>query len=1413
MAFLFNLNIDSNYIVLAEYLWLAIFMTLALAYSGQVVIRSKITRLHVQIGLTLVSCVMLYGHISNIGLNGIWLVAFVVTMILLPGVSALGLVGANLTGSRWEDVGLVYGLGFAFDCIAGTLVLGVPASQRGTWLLSSTLMLSFLSLFVEVIRRNRKNRVLPSRALSFGYDDLLLVGTLVALLLVYFGLYPHLSAIPGLDIEQNYLGASLVSSSSQSAGAITTVEPLLYVFQSLSFSVANPSEATFQMAYIILNLFIVLSFYVMAKVLLRGYSHQAPAVATVFWALFSGWGWIEYLAQGANAQTGTFLARIGSADAISYADLTIHRDFFFLSMEASLAIAFLVIYLTLKTDLGTKRIALMAPLTTLIPLLHAYAICFLFFFLGVWIFVALERQRDDLRQVGLSFLVGALPGVSLSYILGMHGIQSPFGLAEILASVGLAVFLMLSPSLGPSVELHFRTAWRKVKLGHAVLPLTIILMIVYVGFLLSWYAGAVPFDFQSLSIFGYVPWELYPVKLGIVGALGILGFFLAFNKKTGATRELTSLFILTVLMIAALRVTSDLQLSAATQIQLFGTGSIFNIAVQIILGIREERFFGIVMIPLSLIAAVAVTSLLSSKNRSRSSRPFSSKNRSRSSRPFVVLALVMALVVSGTSSTMLGFEYWQSVGNTAQPNPSQVEAIQNVQSQAISQEISLITSPTTSPALLELSDTAVIATESQAIWASNSPELPLSVLRYTTNTPTYIFLANGSDTAAISGGNPTYLDQLARLAGTTVQDQGAVVKLVQNMSAPSPASSTALVVPYDRTTGSVIPPVNSGLSGGNILGLYFTPNSSSNDYSKSPPTYSNVQLNEAAGFNGTESYISIPDNSNYPSLQVEFSFQPLDVSINQVIVSKLNYGGGNPQESWEVAQYGQSLIFKVSYDGSSEIIVKTGNILTLGGTYVVKCVYDRSTLTIGVNNHVVASMPYEKGIFNGTSAIVVGGELASGRPTSFARMLLNYLTVSEYVQASESALYASYDFLGSAELNFTSVLSQDSGLSKYHTLVLPYDDITDNATLESILGQGTGNQTIVILNDNGFGPILGDFGHPSARNIIAENVEVHSAKTTLGQPINMSIITPNDGVDVIASYSNGNLSVPFIMSRSYENHTLVYVNVFPLVLKGEIVGSEAERLAGAALEPFITYSDPSTVSPWFTLSSIIFNSMNSAGSISMKSNSVTPLGLNGTGGLVLESGGTKVKADSATSLIATGYNQVQMSATSASIDGGYGYYSFVTLSNTTMVFTGASSVEVTSGASQLSGQQVSVVAPGAITLLMREPTVTIDGITNFTGFYSLHPPLLYTDGRPVQIRGGITFQMYASDESSMALPFAISSSAVASYFPPLMSFNEWSAFLASTPYVAAIGCATIIAWFFFSHREDQYEPPSATDAS
>jgi hypothetical protein len=1383
MALIFVTVFHLNYTSLVVYFLLVVFTTLALARDGQVLIRLNVTRLHIQIGLTLISGGLLYSHLSNIELNGIWLAVFVVVMILLPGVSALELIQPNPKCSRWEDLGLAYGLGFSYDCIAGILVLGVSASARGTWLLSSTLAFSLLSALVGVLQRKHSNHTRQPRTISIGYDDLLLVGILGALTLFYIGLYPQLSTHVN-DIYRGYLHAKLVSSG-LSAGATTADGPLLYVFQSLPFSVASPSAATFQTTYILLNLFIVISFYAMAKVVLRGKPHQTPVIATAFWSLFSGFGWIEYLVLTINAHSGTLLSAIEMADAVSYGDLTWRRNFYFLSMEASLAIAFLIIYLALRTDTGAKRIALLVPLAILIPYLHPYTIYFLVLFLSILAIVLLEQQRNDLRQVGFSVLLAALPGFAASYILGMRGLESFPSSYEFLVCVGVAILLVCSPSLGHRVHIRLPAVRHIVKRDHAVLSIATVLMVVYLGFLLSWYAGVVPFSLQSLDIFGYVPWELYPVRLGIVGALGILGFFLTFKRSSGITRELVSLFILTVLMIAALRATSEFQLLAANQIQLSAPGSVLNNITQILLNIREERFLDILMIPLSLIAAVAVTSLVSSQSKHTLSRQV------------VILALVSMLVVSGVSSTVINVKYDQSIANNPQLNSFEVDALQTVQSQALRQGTSVITSPTTDPSLLVSSESTIIVTESPAIWASTSPEFPLLVLRNTQSTPTYIFLNNGSDTAATSE-NSTYLDQLTSLAGTTVQNQGAKVKLVQNMSSPSSSSNTALVVPYDASTESVVQPVSSK-GGGLVLGLYFTPNSSSYDYSRSTPTYSNVQMNGTAVFNGTKSYISIPDTSKYPSLQVEFTFQPLSVSGNQVVVSKLDYGG-NPQESWEVARYGQTLGFKVSPDGSTEFFVQTGNILTLGTTYKVNCIYDHGALTISVDNHVVASKPYDMGIFNGTSDILVGGELSSGHPTAFAQMLLDNVTVSNSVQTRDSALYDAYDLLSSAELNFTTVLAQDSRLSGYNTLVLPYDDVNDNATLESALAQTAGARTFVVMNGNGFGPILGDFGMLSSQSIVAGKVGSPEATTALEQPVNVSVIIPNDRVDVVAWYSSGKLTAPFIMSRSYGDYTMVYVDTLPLVQKEEIVGSGAAQLAGTALEPFIAPSDPASVSPWFTSPSIIFSSMNSTGSIVMKSNSIIIAGLNETNGLVLESGGTKITVGPTSSLVATGYDKVEISAARASIGGGYGFYSFVTLSNSSLVFSGTNLVNVNAGESHLSGQQVSVIIPKTVILLVREPMVSIDGLTDFNGFYSLHPPSLYSDGRPIQLKGSISFQMYSGDTSSVALPVSFGAGAVATYKTPVMSFNEWSAFLASAPYVAAIACVTILGWLFFKMR-------------
>ena len=318
------------------------------------------------------------------------------------------------------------------------------------------------------------------------------------------------------------------------------------------------------------------------------------------------------------------------------------------------------------------------------------------------------------------------------------------------------------------------------------------------------------------------------------------------------------------------------------------------------------------------------------------------------------------------------------------------------------------------------------------------------------------------------------------------------MRKIVNESTPVPYSDTALIIPYDTLTMSTIPPLPKEAStNATVIKLFFEPDLKSQNFCELPIKYTNIRVENSAYFNGVDSSIRISAESiEFPKILVDFLFKPLRLD-NQVIVSKFDWG--NPlQKSWEIAQYGKSIAFKVSSNGNNEITVLTDDILQINNEYNVKCMYDGASLSISINNKVVATKTYSNGIFRGSADIIIGAELRNDLPLAYSNIILENIQIMNNIPPISQSIFPAYDFLSAIGLNYTTILSCDKFSNSFQTLILPYDDITTQQILTQIEGDASENNihNIAILNTNGYGPIINAFGNVTSDVFDAETISV-----------------------------------------------------------------------------------------------------------------------------------------------------------------------------------------------------------------------------------------------------------------------------------------------------------------------------------
>jgi hypothetical protein len=1296
-------------------------------------IRLTINRIQLSALFSAISITLAILQTTNTIVEPLNAALYFIVFIFVLGLSLLSILEFKHNLSHIEYLALAYPISLGILAIFGTTALLLPVSMRGMVESIAIAILCILSLIWNIIRRKEDS---VFREVTLNNNALLLFTTLILFVAIFVGLYPQISNLLGLDISSNFLQAlSFTKDNLSNFANPSTVYPLFGIFQSSMFYIFMPALDTFQIVAISLNLFTILSFYAMASQYLNKYGEHVAAIATLIWSTFAGFGWLIFVSNVAKASTSPLLAIIGQADMLSYGDITWRRLFFYLAMEATFALAFAVLYLLKRKDLSKlKQLLLMAILIIPIPLMHPYATYLLLpLLLGLTIFCAKEL-RSQLNSAGYSLMISALASFPLNLILNVKGLNISFSLLTFSEYLILGSIIVIATSLSlPSTYLrvfgkNFLTICRR-------LLIPFLLLFIFASLIL-WLSGEISFNFIALNLFGYVPLYLFPIKIGLAGLLTILAIYFLLINPSYRLKDISAI-IFSLLLIVAFSIFMEMLQMEYVSTFTFNPNSELSVIVQNnILNFRAERMFEIFKIPLAIIASISLVQL----------KVVASKCTKKNAKHIIISCMIPIMLFAGMASTLLGFSYYGTIPSTNQVSTSELSMLSNLQNNLYATGKATIISPQTPVSYMYFTGATTIVTESSAAWESKSPELPLFVTRYSQTTPTYIYLEKPNDYQELNKYAGNYLVHTTNITDTYLENSEVQIKEINNTSIPTSNSKTALIVPYDVQTSSITEPSHQLQEHQyTIVSLSFEQNSQSVDSYNELINYNNVQTSGPAYFNGVNNCLRIIDNqTSFNRLNVEFEYQPLNLTNNQVIVSELDYGFSS-KKSWEIAQYNQSIGFKISPDGNDEVVLLTPKVLHPNTSYIVKCQYDGTTMNIYINNNIVATKSYKGGIFKSNTDIIIGAELYNNNPTAFAKMQLNYIKILNGIPEIRESIFYSYDLLSAMGLNYTTVVSSDKTIGKYQTIILPYDDLISQNALDFIEKSQGNISNVIILNTNGYGTLLDIFGNTTSTTFSASGI-LNSQNVEIQPSIEVTRINLNNNTKVEAQYVNNNFSSPLIMTVTEGKLRLIYFNIYPLLLQNQILNPTSTQALSEIVSNHIAFYNESEVTSWFTKPSLLFTNFQANGTISVSSTAMASIELPENQTVDLEN-----------------YNCILINSTEITVQGGYGFYTALTASNPSIILQG--------------NRTVSINVNGNATFLLRQPKISVNGEIQFQNFHMLHPPTIYTDGRTTTLTGKITLDIYASDKYSIVLPYEFDSPITVKYATPLMQFNETTSFL------------------------------------
>ncbi len=447
------------------------------------------------------------------------LLAFIV-LSLLPGYVLLRLTNAFDSISCIEALILSYTLSLALNGILPTVFAPITAQNNRLAFLGLLVLFSALPILKDLVTRH----AVPEHKMkvAFSFAQLSTLAIVVGFFsIVIICLYPQMSLVPGHDMVRNFSMARLWGVSPE---LFSSVYPFFHIYQSAIYSVSTPSLEVYQTFLAFASVSVLLSFYIMAKKYLDEIDNRLPFLATVFWAIFSGFGCIYIFEKKLGQPSVAQMSLLNTAYDATYADIGYGLStnlwlYGFIAMTASFTIFFTLLYLLRCEDVSKSSLMLLTSvLVTALYFIHSSE---LVMFALLLIVLAFSGQRNGLRinETLFSTFVGLIGIIIISYLM-FNSVTHEFTLYPLISVVGLTCLYDQLKRKGMSSKR--RSQIMKI-FAYA-------LVIFFIAGFLSWFPLGATFSMKYIGDTFLVPWFFFPVRLGITGFLGLLGMLIVAKR-------------------------------------------------------------------------------------------------------------------------------------------------------------------------------------------------------------------------------------------------------------------------------------------------------------------------------------------------------------------------------------------------------------------------------------------------------------------------------------------------------------------------------------------------------------------------------------------------------------------------------------------------------------------------------------------------------------------------------------------------------------------------------------------------------------------------------------------------------------------------------------------------------------------
>jgi len=679
------------------------------------------------------------------------LVCAIIVSFFLPGYVLLRLLKFHRLESWIEWPVLSFTLSVSITSTIFTIVLPF-AEERGILLSAIYAGISVCPLLIDRIYKSSKEVQVRSKDYNL-FETLLLLWIILFFIFAISNLYPRMALRPALDIVEHFSFSRLLALAPY---AYSSDYPWFHATWATVYELSSPSMDVYQTGLAYLSIMVIFSFYVMANIYLKDIDRRTPILATIFFSIFAGFGWLYFLNQRiTNADFSLYYKLLSETSDKSYWDVGFSQGWIWLwyrPLTLGLTLLFVLLSLLRDRKLNRKVFIFVSSLIllTLILVHFPEAVVFIVFLL----FLSLLKPNIELKLKEM--IISSFIALFISFIFDAGLTIVSLSQLELLFLIVICIISMFLTRLEKRPKIRFASFpyWFASGLG----------TIMYIWLIVAWFITAKDFSVWCVSTVLGVPWQFYPVILGLSGLLAISASLLIIEYYS---KHPVIVFILLLTFIIPFgRIVTYLNIN------------ILNT------GYWERRLILIAYAAASLLAPISILELL--------------KHAQAKKNVIIAISLLIScLVISGITSTFLTLDlqnYYTSRYALGKDNLRVIDVLNSLPADKV---LLTVTDSSLSVAGFTPCSWRINYYRYQ-IWSAKYPELPLNVL-YSMNRPVCLLLREPDLQEISKKYASSYLSiHFLPIFMESYLKKGANVMLLPKMVAPYFDGETMLVLPKDQ---------------------------------------------------------------------------------------------------------------------------------------------------------------------------------------------------------------------------------------------------------------------------------------------------------------------------------------------------------------------------------------------------------------------------------------------------------------------------------------------------------------------------------------------------------------------------------------------------------------------------------------